>query len=659
MLAEVSRPPTSPSRKIVNLNISEAQVLLDLSPDAVILVDTRDNRILLANSRTTELTAFTRAELTGLDVATLLPNLEREISWKGSVPGQSWDIPLVRHGGTKTDVQFTPTFLDPNKRLAVINLLPVISREQHQVEQQRQLLRWEALQNLVQASQQPDINHALNQAMQAASTLTGAPMVAIYQVGSGTPSFRRTFTLEPAERLPESISPHDLIVLHSPTTWMAGKRPTCDLHRATRANGITYTATVPVGDPQAIIGLIIAAGDTNPVPNEILPALRVVADHIGSIIQQQAVSSNMREQAQTLQRQLKIGNALRDAVQDGIILVSPEFAILEMNPSAEEMLGYVNKEVIDHPIDNILVCEGKLISSLEIARCSEAICDIGNLTLFRRDGRSFPAQAKALSLWGDMHLEGLAIILEDLSQEEQFRVRAQQLEQRALLGDVTAVFAHEVRNPINNISTGLQLMTMNLPTSDPNQELLSRLQQDCDRLADLMKSVLAFARPVEPNKMEKVDVGVLVRRLRERWRPHMTRVHIECPEPEIDTDAQPILGDVRGLEQVLTNLINNAIQAMSETGGTIIMKVRPALEDNNQTEILVSDSGPGIPEDIREHIFEPFYTTKRGGTGLGLSITKQIVTAHKGIITVTSVPGGTAFQMKFPALRSQNKQETK
>jgi signal transduction histidine kinase len=93
---------------------------------------------------------------------------------------------------------------------------------------------------------------------------------------------------------------------------------------------------------------------------------------------------------------------------------------------------------------------------------------------------------------------------------------------------------------------------------------------------------------------------------------------------------------------------------MSETGGTLIIKVRPAFEDNNQTEILVSDSGPGIPEDVREHIFEPFYTTKRGGTGLGLSITKQIVTAHKGNITVTSVPGGTAFQVKFPVLRSQN-----
>jgi signal transduction histidine kinase len=154
--------------------------------------------------------------------------------------------------------------------------------------------------------------------------------------------------------------------------------------------------------------------------------------------------------------------------------------------------------------------------------------------------------------------------------------------------------------------------------------------------------------------METVDLGMLVKRLRERWRPHMTRVHVECPEPDIAANAQPILGDVRGLEQVITNLISNAVQAMADTGGTLILKVRPANEDNNHTEILVSDSGPGIPEDVREHIFEPFYTTKRGGTGLGLSITKQIVTAHKGTIIVTSVPGGTAFQVRFPVPRTQN-----
>lgn len=651
MLTEVSRPITTPVRKINNINISEVQALLDLYSEAAVLLDTRDNKILLANSRTTELTAFTRAELTGLDLVILLPSLDKDVIWKPPGVNQSWDLPLMRHGGTKTDVQFSATFLDTQKRLAVISLVPVAIREQKQFEQQRHLQRWQALQDLVQVSQLSDGDAALKLALQAGSAFIGAPLLALYQIDTGTPTLHRTLTLEPTNRLPEKISPQDLNILRLPIEWIAGKRPFCDFHRSARANGLAYASSVPLGDSQAIIGLLIAAGESAPVPTEILSALGVVASLITSIIQEQVVSHNQREQTSALQRQLMIGNALRDAVQDGIVLISPDFNIIEMNPSAEEMLGYTTQEVTSHPVDNILVCEGKLISSLEVARSSNSICDMGSLTLFRRDGRSFPAQARAKPLWGEMHLEGIAIILEDLSQEEQFRVRTQQLEQRALLGDVTAVFAHEVRNPINNISTGLQLMAMNLPILDPNQEVIIRLKQDCERLADLMKSVLAFARPVEPNKMESLDLGILIRRLRDRWRPHMTRVHVECPEPEISPTAKPILGDVRGLEQVFTNLLSNAIQAMSDTGGTLILKVRPSADDPNQTEVLISDSGPGIPDEVRDHIFEPFYTTKRGGTGLGLSITKHIVTAHKGTITVTTVPGGTAFQVRFPSIQ--------
>jgi signal transduction histidine kinase len=91
---------------------------------------------------------------------------------------------------------------------------------------------------------------------------------------------------------------------------------------------------------------------------------------------------------------------------------------------------------------------------------------------------------------------------------------------------------------------------------------------------------------------------------------------------------------------------------MSEVNdGTLTLKVRPAPDDESQVEVSVSDNGPGIPDEIRDHIFEPFFTTKRGGTGLGLSITKQIVTVHKGTIEVKSIPGGTAFQVRFPAAK--------
>ena len=247
-------------------------------------------------------------------------------------------------------------------------------------------------------------------------------------------------------------------------------------------------------------------------------------------------------------------------------------------------------------------------------------------------------------------MQGIVIFLHDITENEQIRVKTQQLEQRAVLGEVTAIFAHEVRNPINNISMGLQLLGSKFAADDPNQELIGRLQTDCTRLTHLMESVLSFSRPME-FKMETTELPVLLQRILDRWRPRLSRANVELFfQPDAATPA--IMGDPRTLEQVFTNLISNAVQAMS-TNGKGILGIKTAAHqgpDFLTAEVTVSDSGPGIPPEIREHIFEPFVTTNAGGTGLGLAITRRIVNAHHGTIDVESFPGGTIFHVHIPAL---------
>ncbi len=253
--------------------------------------------------------------------------------------------------------------------------------------------------------------------------------------------------------------------------------------------------------------------------------------------------------------------------------------------------------------------------------------------------------------------ETLAIIVffSDVSEHVEIRNRTQQLEQRAVLGEVTAVFAHEVRNPINNISTGLQLLSVKLPESDPNQENISRLLNDCQRLNHLMEAVLNFSRQVE-HKFEKVDMEALLRRLLDRWRPRMMKVNVTAFF-QVEPNTPPVLGDPRSLEQVFTNLVSNAVEAMAEgreaTAGEGTLAVRVTafhqLPGRPQVEVSISDNGPGIPDEIRERIFEPFVTTKAQGTGLGLAITKRIVTAHHGSISVNTFPGGTVFHVILSA----------
>ena len=182
-----------------------------------------------------------------------------------------------------------------------------------------------------------------------------------------------------------------------------------------------------------------------------------------------------------------------------------------MNPAVEIMMGYAETEVAGQPVEKVLIGPEGLMPALISAQQGNPTYNLGSVHLYRRYGESFLALVRIFPVIHDEETEQIMVFVEDLSEHEQMRLHAQQLEHRALLGEVTAIFAHEVRNPINNISTGLQLMALNLPADDPNQENIGRMMQDCDRLAELIKSVLAFSRPTD-YEMESVDLPLMMHR---------------------------------------------------------------------------------------------------------------------------------------------------
>ncbi|NPV57948.1 MAG: HAMP domain-containing histidine kinase, partial [Anaerolineae bacterium] len=217
------------------------------------------------------------------------------------------------------------------------------------------------------------------------------------------------------------------------------------------------------------------------------------------------------------------------------------------------------------------------------------------------------------------------------------------------IGDLTSIFAHEVRNPINNIYTGLQLMERRLDEDDPNHQVIKKMQDDFNRLNHLMDSLLSYSRPM--HRSDEVDINALIRKILIRWRPRMIKQKIS---PFFQSDGKPAIieGDQRALEQVFINLISNALDAMSSNGGTLAIHINnlQGAPARPQIEVSITDNGPGIPDEFKDRIFEPFITNKPRGTGLGLAITKQIVTAHKGTVSVSTFPGGTVFHVYLPAI---------
>jgi PAS domain S-box-containing protein len=635
-------------------NLAEFEALLDLLPQASLVVDQKSKRILLSNAKASELTAYTRNELVGMEFATIFTGLQPSEIWDYiAIDTPSLPLMLSKRNRSELEVQVSQVNLSSQNKWVVITLEPVLHLQQREAERKRREDTLQSMKTINHALHQTDLNIALELMLQAAQQLSGAHVSSIYlqDVASGKEDIQvvQTISSGVTDIFPRNLPAQDLVQLRSPQAWITGKRPTNGIQRAARASNLAYAATAPLGEPSAMIGFIAIAGDNASIGENILPQLEVFADAISALIEQHSRTSNLEETLRALTRQVAVHTAIENTINVAVVVLSPELIVLHMNQAAEATLGYSSREAQGQPVEHILIASESLAPLLKTAGEGVATLNAEDIHLYRRSGQTFLAQLSAIPAQVEGIVYGVIILVQDFSEKEQIQNQAHNLEQLALLGEVTTIFAHEVRNPINNISTGLQLMSYNLPAEDPNQDVITGLKQDCDRLSDMMKSVLAYSRPAE-YEMTALNIGSLLNRLLERLRSRMSVSQIQA-HLQIDPGTPMVWGNARALEQVFTNLVTNAIQALSDHGGVITIKVRYATTGGGRkyVEIDVVDNGPGIPKEFQDRIFMPFFTTRPTGTGLGLAITKHIITAHKGDIQLSSIPGGTVFQVHLPA----------
>ncbi len=494
----------------------------------------------------------------------------------------------------------------------------------------------------------------MDKSLQAGKIISGANYLGIYQARSKRPELELQASLEPIQLFPESLSAQDLVNLNKPRKWVfgKGKRPTGLLYRTTHESHFSYISSAPLGQPNAMIGLFVI-GDTMTSPREnILEITQFLANFITALIQKHVWKSMNEKELEAQERQIWIGTLLEEQSHEGILILNPNLTIQSLNTSAESMLGYAKSEIQGQPIEKVLIGKEFIMPAFSDALEGKPTHNLGSLHLYHRNGDSFLALVRIFPVMKKGNVENIVVFIQDLSKQEQIQIQAQQLEQRALLGEVTAIFAHEIRNPINNISTGLQLLEMNMPKEDPNRDCVERMTTDCDRLAELIKSVLAYSRPTD-YEMQALDLGILIKRLLERLHPRITHLNV-VSELEAEPDCPKILGNARALEQVFNNLITNSLQSMDKNGGNLAIRIKriTTFDNEDYIEARIADTGPGIPDEIQKHIFQPFFTTKEHGTGLGLAISKRIILAHKGAIDLESFPGGSIFSIRFPIAKS-------
>jgi PAS domain S-box-containing protein len=649
--------PLSPITRIKRgFGQDEINNILDLFPTTTLLVDLNSQRILMANVKAAELTAFTRTELASMTLDQLFVDYaDATSSGNGHDLETSQQLVLIKHNKSTVEVQATIEEISADGRLVLLSLEPANIIQQRESERRRRASLLERLLSLSSAEQQKSLEAALNQILTTGQELTSSSILAVYQANGANLELERCAYL--GLLLPERLPSQDLIYLRTAQVWLPGKRPNASVQSIARAAGFTYLASAPIGDPNAIIGLVIVADQQAPPVEQILPHVKLLASAAHNTIQRFTQVTNLIEQREKQLRYERFVKIAQDSIQDSIVVLTSDLRVLTLNHAAELSLGYETAEAVNLPVQTILIGNENLMPALRLAQTGIPTLNQDNIRLYRRSGQAFLARVSTLPVKQEDDLQGIVVLIQDLSEKEIAQSHAEQLEQHAILGTVTAIFAHEVRNPINNISTGLQWMAYRLPGDNPLQEQITKMQADCERIDGMMKSVLTYARTTE-YEMEPVDLGMLISRLLDRLKPRLTGANVQ-PHLKVEPSAPLIMGNPRALEQVFTNLFTNAIQAMEGSGGVLAVKVQSAEATGKRQYalVVVADNGPGIPQEYQERIFQPFFTTKSSGTGLGLAITQRIVTAHKGSIQVNSFPGGTVFSVQLPAIQP-NPEET-
>jgi len=240
-----------------------------------------------------------------------------------------------------------------------------------------------------------------------------------------------------------------------------------------------------------------------------------------------------------------------------------------------------------------------------------------------------------------------ARLYEDLRRSYSDLARAQdQLvhqERLAALGELAAVIAHEVRNPLGVIFNSLGSLRRLSQANRDAHMLLDIVGEEADRLNRIVGDLLDFAKPAPPTLRPEALDRVLDEAVAAALTDARDRIAVERDVP---ADLPPVPIDAHLLRQAIVNVVVNAVQAMPE-GGTLTVRARV---DGDAAVVELSDTGCGIPDEVRHRIFEPFFTTRPTGTGLGLAIVKRIVDGHHGRVEVRARPGGsgTTFALHLP-----------
>ena len=336
-----------------------------------------------------------------------------------------------------------------------------------------------------------------------------------------------------------------------------------------------------------------------------------------------------------------------DALSEGIAVVDDEGRVKRSNRALADLLNTPLHNVVGTPLGEALLGKPNALQEL--------------LTAIRRGERPAPLVARserlkravrvnAARIPGAATEQSVVVMVEDVTEQQALETQLVQSEKLAAVGQLVSGVAHELNNPLTSIAGLSEFLLEQKELGKKDRGHLQVIQEQAERAGRIVRNLLTFARKGAAERVP-VDLNDVIRRTLSLTSYDLKLKDIQV-ERELSGALPDVFGDRHGLQQVVLNLVTNAAHAVAENPRERPREITVSTWFDGQVHLRVADTGPGIPDEIAQSVFTPFFTTKEPGkgTGLGLSITYSIVESHGGQITLEprGTRGGAAFRVDLP-----------
>lgn len=379
----------------------------------------------------------------------------------------------------------------------------------------------------------------------------------------------------------------------------------------------------------------------------------VLAFLVSFVVEQEKKAAILLEEKESEFNQLDLlFRSIIESVYTGVMTIDLNNVIKTFNNAAEEITGFSRRKVQGFKVNDVFP---EFLSYLDKEKIDEKIHNRNEIVIKGKSNEKISLGLSVSPLIGKSEKQiGKILIFQDITKFKQMERALEKSRNMALIGEMAAGWAHEVRNPLAAITGSIELLKQGLELEGVNKRLMEIVLRGKDQLENFVRNFLMLARSV-PDSRELVHLNIVIEEILESIKLNKDwndKIEIKI---NFSKNAE-IFANKEQVRQILNNVILNAVEAMEDGGVLSIVTKQSQLDDGKiYAEVIINDTGYGIKEDDLNKIFEPFFTKKEKGTGLGLAIVNHLVEGYKGKIEIESEAGkGTTCRLTLPVENVSN-----